>query len=241
MSIASNLYVVLVEPQYRGNVGAVARVMNNFGFLNLRLVGAIPEREDHVIAVHSEDILDNIEVFDSLEEALQDIDLTIAFSRRHGRKKTVDLTTDSLGEFVFNQPRGRTGLVFGRETYGLKDEEAEQCAVRCTIPTSGKLGSLNLAQAVAIAVYELAKIDREKAVTLTGRYASITQIKEMTTLIVANLTDIGYFQDGDKVKVRKSLESIFAKSYTSDKDLYFLKKMFERIGFLFAKKDHMIN
>jgi len=61
MSIASNLYVVLVEPQYRGNVGAVARVMNNFGFLNLRLVGAIPEREDHVIAVHSEDILDNAE------------------------------------------------------------------------------------------------------------------------------------------------------------------------------------
>ena len=76
------IHVILVEPIYEGNVGAVARIMNNFGFTSLRIVGSVPKKNDFYLAMHSEHILEEAQVFDSLKDASADLDRLIAFSRR---------------------------------------------------------------------------------------------------------------------------------------------------------------
>jgi tRNA (cytidine32/uridine32-2'-O)-methyltransferase len=150
-----NIYIILVEPIYKGNVGAVARIMRNFAYPHLRIVGAIPEKEDFVTAVHSEEILQTAVIFDTLQSAIQDLDRVIALSRRKGKKKLQDLNPRQLGCYVAESTDLKIGVVFGRETFGLTDEEAQICHLRCHICANPDFPSLNLAQAVAIVLYEV--------------------------------------------------------------------------------------
>ncbi len=225
-------YFVLVEPIYRGNVGAVARVLNNFGYTNLRIIGTVPTKGDHYLAVHSEEVMKNIKCFDSLEIALEDMDNIIAVSRRKGRKKKVDISAKNIETFMTDLPRGKTAFVFGRETYGLTDEEADLCPVRCIIPTDNRFTSLNLAQAVAIISYELhngkIKLTEKAPITLASKHS----IKNACSNIIKYLQDLEYFRNGDEIKTQKQLENIFFKSYTSDDNLYFLTKLFHRLTIL---------
>ena len=69
-----NLYIILVEPVYKGNIGAVSRIMHNFSFYNLRIVGKMPEKEDKILAMHSEMIMNKAEIFPDLKSSLHDID-----------------------------------------------------------------------------------------------------------------------------------------------------------------------
>lgn len=87
----NNIYIILVEPIYAGNVGAVARIINNFCIPHLRIVGSIPHKNDFYLAMHSEHIIENAPIFDTLAEAIADLDRVIAFSRRVGKLKPVDM------------------------------------------------------------------------------------------------------------------------------------------------------
>ncbi|MBW6515068.1 MAG: TrmJ/YjtD family RNA methyltransferase [Candidatus Cloacimonetes bacterium] len=226
----SEIIFILVEPVYRGNVGAAARVINNFGFSHLRLVGAVPQKEDYYLAVHSEEIMHNIEVFDDLSSAIQDIDNVIAVTRRFGRKKKTDLDVAEIGNFTQELYRGKTAFVFGRETYGLKDEEIELCPIRCLIPTNPEFPSLNLAQAVAIVCYELFNgLNDQKPLS---KLAKTEKVDKTIEQIIDSLLEIGYFENGDPRMTKKKLQNILLRSYTSDENLLFLTKMFHRISIL---------
>lgn len=236
----SDLVFILVEPQYRGNVGAAARVLHNFGFTQLRLVGAVPQKEDHYLAVHSDEIMENIRTFDDLSSALVDIDNAIALTRRCGRKKKTDLQVDQLGDFARKLFRGKTAFVFGRETFGLLDEEIALCPIRCMIPTNPEFSSLNLAQAVAIVSYELSRGLRvsEKKTKLADR----ENIDKSVEQIIDTLELIGYFENGTPDKTQKQLQNIFMRSYTTEENMKFLQKMFHRIAILFrdANRNYIV-
>jgi len=235
MSRDNDKVFVLVEPSYRGNIGAAARVLNNFGFSHLRLVGTIPQKEDHYLAVHSEEIMEQIEIFTDLKTALHDTGVAIALTRRSGKKKKTDLEVRELREFMTALPRAKTALVFGREAYGLKDEEIALCPIRCEIPTDESFGSLNLAQAVAIVAYELFGITPEKQPS--RKLAGQDNIEKSVNWIISRLTSIGYFRTGDPGNVERLLKSIFLRNYTRDEDLRFLEKMFHRIEVLFSIRE----
>lgn len=106
-------------------MGAIARILNNFCFSDLRIVGSIPKKNDFYLAMHSKEILENAKLFDTLEDALVDLDRVIAFSRRKGKHKPVDLSPMQMASYVHDLPQFKIGLVFGRETYGLTNDEAD--------------------------------------------------------------------------------------------------------------------
>lgn len=69
--------IVLVEPKYPGNVGAVARVMMNFGFRDLIIVSdsfSVDDEECRKMAVHAQEVLDNALILPNFEEALSMVD-----------------------------------------------------------------------------------------------------------------------------------------------------------------------
>lgn len=152
-------YVVLVEPKYNGNVGAVARTMMNFDVENLYLVN--PCELDNVCyarAMHATQILDNAKIFPSFKDATKDLDYLVATSSVESKTDKKHLRNpvllEDFAEKIY-ETKGNIGLIFGREDYGLFNEEIAACDIMLKIPTSENYPSLNLSHAVTIVLYSL--------------------------------------------------------------------------------------
>jgi len=151
----------MVEPKHEGNVGAVARAMKNFGFQDLWLVKPCTLGEESKRrAMHSIDVLEGATVVEDLGAALRDCDLVAATTGNPAvnEKKFLRLAL-SPDEFVdrARKSEGRVAVLFGREDFGLLNEELEKCDLLVTIPASPGYPVLNVSHAAAILFYELAK------------------------------------------------------------------------------------
>ena len=133
--------------------------MANFDFKELFLVNPCKlDDECQARAMHAYEIIDNAKIFTSFEDAIKDIDFLVATSsieskndKKHLRNAiALENLSDKLIEI-----EGKVGLVFGREDYGLFNEEIAVCDVMLKIPTSESYLSLNLSHAVALVLYSL--------------------------------------------------------------------------------------
>jgi len=146
--------------------------MRNFDFKNLILVNPCKlDDECYARAMHANDILDEAKLFDSYKDAIKKIDYLVATSsietqndKKHLRNA---ITVDALSEKLISL-EGDIGIVFGREDYGLFNEEIAECDALLKIPTSESYLSLNLSHAVGIVLYSLFirknTLDKEKVV-----------------------------------------------------------------------------
>lgn len=150
--------VILVGSEHDSNVGSVARVMKNFDFHDLFLVSPSAPIGFEAIkfAKHSNEILTNAKRFTHLAPAIKDMDLVIATSgvadRFSSELKNSIISfeiSDSFSDYK------RIGIVFGRESSGLTEEEIKLCDVVCFIPASKQHQVLNLSHAVGVILYEI--------------------------------------------------------------------------------------
>jgi TrmH family RNA methyltransferase len=152
-------YIILVEPKYSGNIGAVARVMMNFDFKNLYLVNPTDlDDESYIRAVHANKILDNATIFSSFDKAINKIDFLVATSSIESKKDKKHLRNSIILEKFcesVNEIEGKIGLVFGREDYGLYNDEIALCDLMLKIPASENYKALNLSHSVGIVLYSL--------------------------------------------------------------------------------------
>ncbi|AXI25454.1 rRNA methyltransferase [Methanofervidicoccus sp. A16] len=168
--------VILVNPKYSGNVGAIARCMKNFEVKELRIVGNknILDKEAYIRSVHAKDILDKALFYNSLEDAIEDIDLVVGTSgivSGDRNLKRVPITPRELAEKHL-ELKGKIGLVFGREDDGLTNRELDLCDLFLSIPTSPEYPVMNLSHAVAVILYELYISKLEKPFPVKMREAS---------------------------------------------------------------------
>lgn len=158
-----DLRVVLVDPENPLNVGFVARAMRAFGATDLVVASsawkALPA-EARVTGVCAPDILDGVRFEKDLAGALRGCDTAIAFSRRPTALRQNEFTLPAVPASV--NLKGRTALVFGRESAGLSRAEAALCPYLARIPCKNGV-SLNLGQAVAVALFSLTATDGEHA------------------------------------------------------------------------------
>jgi tRNA/rRNA methyltransferase len=156
------IQIVLVEPIYEGNIGFSARVMKNFGFCDLVLVGGCEVGDEaKARAAHAQDVLSNARRM-AIGEVFSGSTLTVAttgevnksvcrsmrmpfFSPKELREKIAGLS-------------GNVAVLFGQENWGLRNEIVQQCDMVCSIPTSREYPILNLSHAIGIVCYELAAI-----------------------------------------------------------------------------------
>jgi len=158
--------LVLVEPEGPANIGMVARTMKNFGFSRLVLVRPNLTEESYAYAVHAKDILERAVIVDTFDEALGLFDLTVGTTGKPGKRfipYRAPLYPWELRETLKGYT-GEVGLFFGRESIGLKNDELERLDLTVTIPTSDAYPVMNLAQAVAVILYELSKVKPEPSV-----------------------------------------------------------------------------
>jgi tRNA/rRNA methyltransferase len=155
-----NCRVVLVRPQFAANLGATARIMRNMGLTDLVLLAphADPaDRQARQLSTHGETILEKARSVSELGEAVADCRLVAATSARTGKLMRgpfgpPEEIVPQLAEVGLSRP---VALVFGPESSGLTNEEVVRCHFLIHIPTDPGYPALNLAQAVAICLYEL--------------------------------------------------------------------------------------
>ncbi|MFL5578126.1 MAG: RNA methyltransferase [Gemmatimonadaceae bacterium] len=156
-SVLAAVSVVLYEPQDPINIGATVRAMKNMGVSDLRLVRPVPYDLNRIeqIAHDTADVYRRIRHFDTLEEALADCVRVAAFVGKPRAAKWERHDPRSVAEhFMGYAPEGRVAYLFGREDHGLPNAALDHAHVTVTIPTTAH-ASLNLAQAVLVALYEL--------------------------------------------------------------------------------------
>src|ERR1700685_438596 len=120
--------VILVEPQLGENIGMAARAMGNFGLTRLRIVNprdGWPNTSAQRAAAGADHILDHVELFDTVEQAVADCTLLFATTARaHDQAKPVGGAEAAARQIAADIDGGGTvGILFGRERYGLQNEE----------------------------------------------------------------------------------------------------------------------
>lgn len=151
--------IVMVETSHPGNIGAAARAMKNMYLETLYLVKPrrFPDEEATVRASRADDILENVTVCDTLQQALQGCSMIFGASARSLRSLPwPQLDARASAELVVQQePATEVALVFGREHSGLTNEELALCNYLLHIPTNTEYSSLNVAAAIQVVTYEL--------------------------------------------------------------------------------------
>ncbi|WP_080800088.1 RNA methyltransferase [Desulfamplus magnetovallimortis] len=153
----SNITVVLHQPGYPENIGSAARAMCNMGIGKLIVVE--PRNYNHEaaakLATHSaKQILEQMEIYESLKDALAPFHYIVGTTARLGGQRVVESPREVAERVAHLSLNNSIAMLFGREDRGLSNEELKLCHTLVNIPTSG-FSSLNLAQAVMVVCYEL--------------------------------------------------------------------------------------
>lgn len=182
--------VILVEPKSEGNVGAVARVMKNFGVEELVLVR--PPRlgnEAKGRAMHAWDLVEAARHAPDFDDAIGGCDFLVGTSARIPLDERSHLRNPISARDLPSRlasMSGTVGLLLGREDFGLFNEELEACDVLVTIPTTDQYKSLNLSHAAAVLLYELYAHERAgdvKRLTPMSEEMKLTFQRAMDRLI----------------------------------------------------------
>jgi tRNA/rRNA methyltransferase len=168
-SLLHRCRVVLVRPQIAANVGATARVMRNMGLRELVLVAPeadIHDRQARQLATHGEAILDQARIVADFGAAVGDCVFVAGTSARTGglfRRQSVGTPDEVTPRLLDALAAGPAALVFGPEPTGLSNAEVTRCHYLIHIPADPEYPALNLAQAVAVCLYELRRAWRKWA------------------------------------------------------------------------------
>ena len=239
----SRVRVVLVEPQEPMNVGAVARAMRNFGLSRLYLVNPAPRvgppwaREAYWLAVHAEEVLDRAVAVSTLEDALAGVHLVVATTGRPRELYPAPVVP------VWEVPRhvlpvrGEVALVFGRETFGLTNEELDLAHLVGTIPTAPEQPSLNLAQAVVVFAYELYKGALANGEGEREELASTEALEALFADLGRYILEIGFTDPHRHPYAMRRLRRILHKARLSPGEAQLLRGLLHQSRYAMGKKD----
>jgi TrmH family RNA methyltransferase len=203
----SQLRVVLVRSRNPLNIGAAARAMSNFGFQNLRLVTPWePSFLGARSAVGASQVLLNAEVYGSVAEAVADCGLVVGTSAVGERELHHPLRALQQGaELIRRQlTTAPVAVLFGSEKFGLSNEDLSHCHWLMRIPTRDEHISMNLGQAVAVCLYELARGAANDFETSEQRAASAEEVERISQVLFEALCVSGYVQaPGEDIALEK--------------------------------------
>src|SRR5438270_6534564 len=224
--------VILVEPQLGENIGMAARAMGNFALSRLRIVNprdGWPNISAQRAAAGADHILNNVELFDTVQQAVADCSLLFATTARaHDQAKLVVPPEAAAREIAAEITGGGTvGILFGRERWGLTNEEVARANRIVTFPVNPGFASLNLAQAVLLMGYEWFKLATEGqlpfAMPERSERASQHQMDAFFENLVRELDKVEFLRPAEKRETMLvNLRNIFNRMEPTKQDMHTL-------------------
>ena len=227
----NHISFILHKPQLSENIGACARAIKNFNFKKLVLINPKPIfPNDKILAtsVGAKNIINQSKRYDTLEQALNKIDIVIATSARFRNKNIKHINLEDLKKINFKK---KIGFLFGSEASGLSNEEISYANYTLQIPTNPDFKSLNLSHSLIIIAQYVANVIKLKSVPFKKskkvKSASKKEIQSMFSLCIKNLDEINFFKPKEKrPKMLENLRNIFYKMDLSDKETRILSSVF---------------
>lgn len=238
--------VILCEPQLGENIGTTARAMANFGLWDLRLVNprdGWPNERAVAAASRADHVIERVRVFETTEAAIADLSLVYATTaRRRDLQKPVLGPEEASAKLVSHINGGAgAGLLFGRERYGLLNEEISLADAIVTLPVEAAFASLNIAQAVLILSYEWRRqSDLGNALPFTGGLDAPASRQELFGLfgqLEETLDRTGFFKtEGKRPLMVNNLRAIFSRASLTEQEIRTLRGVISSIDRLHERQ-----
>ncbi|NLR96249.1 RNA methyltransferase [Rhizobium sp. P38BS-XIX] len=232
--LAEGPAIILVEPQMGENIGMVARAMANFGLVELRLVNprdGWPNERAQATASKADHIIEATKVYETLEQAIADLNFVYATTARErdGYKpvRSPVVAAETL-RTKFKAGEG-TGILFGRERWGLTNEEVALADEIVTFPVNPAFASLNIAQAVLLMSYEWMKSGMEDVAevpfqAIEQRPSTKDQLFGLFDQLEEALDARNYFHPaGKKPKMVDNLRAVLSRRAFTEQEISVLR------------------
>ena len=232
MSKLDNIIVVFNRPQDPVNIAATVRVMKNMGVKQLRLVK--PEAYDpwrvEGVAHGTRDIVQAIRHYDTLPDALADCVKVAAFAGKRRASKWMMATPRELAPIALDAAAdGPVALLFGQEDHGLPNDALDLAQILVTIPTT-EHSSLNLAQAVMVALYELHVAAGDATRTLAPPRKDAPppthlEWEQALANVQEALTAIRFFRTRNEDHIMRTTRSLLSRADPNARELTLVRAM----------------
>jgi TrmH family RNA methyltransferase len=225
--------IVIVEIEGEINLGSICRLMRNFGFDELYLVNPKLDLNNlstaYGFAMHAKELLKDIKMVSSLEEACVDVDILIGttaiVASAISNPLRVPIPPEELENMI--DLSGKTAIIFGREGTGLTNEELNSCDLVVTIPSDSEYPTLNIAQAAAIILYSIFRLEKGRK---HARFRAASQIeKDKLFEYFSRLLDKIGFMDAKRPIVLRIFRNIIGRAFISGRECHTLLGVFRKL------------
>jgi len=221
--------VILVEPEKAGNIGAVARSMKNFALSDLWIVNPKTPltMEARAFAMHGYDVLKKAKRVKTIKQAVRNLNLVVGTSAIVATSRSnitrVPITPIDLAHRIATF-EGNVGIVFGRESAGLSNEELEYCDLMVTIPANRNYNVLNISSAASIIFYELFRT----RMTRPGPPLASHTVKTRLLIEFSQLVIQSGVQAHKRNLLQRSFRNLISRSFITRREASLLVGLFRR-------------
>lgn len=234
-----NITIILVDTKIPENIGAAARAINNMGIERLILVNPKRIDRDKMLksgTIHSERIIDSIEIFSDLKDAIGRFGFIVGTTARLGTFRPAMTAPESLAQrLVEISQNNEIAILFGSEDKGLSNEHLQYCHTITTIPTA-EFSSLNLAQAVLIVCYEIFKASVINSESSIPRLANSFELEGMYDHLNDVLLKIGYLNPQNPTLWMLYVRRFFSRIQLRAREVRLIRGICRQIAWYTDKK-----
>ena len=228
--------ILLMEIEKPENLGSIARVMKNFGFNRLSLIGPKIQKTDEkaaIVSKHAKDILKKSKIIK--KTGMKKYDYLIGTTAVLGTDYNIprnSISPEQLAQMLsgINHKKSKIGILIGREGSGLTNEEIAGCNILVTIPSSRKYGTLNVSHALAIVLYELSKkISIENSLSHIAP-ASGKDLEVIEMYMDDILKNTEFTTEEKKDTQKKVWKRIFGKAFLSKREAFAVMGLLRKLA-----------
>lgn len=235
MNLKSELInIVLVETSHPGNIGSVARAMKTMGLSKLSLINPrkFPSGEANALSGNATDILENAQVYKTIEDAIKTSTFVYATSSRNRTIQWPTINVEEGAELILNQTTAEKeiSILFGREDRGLTNEELQLANTHIEIPANPDYPVLNLAMSAQILSYEIFKASHNTEARDWHDYPEVdsANLQMLIDHFIETAVNIGVIHPENPKKIISRIKRMFSRLHPDEMEASFLR------GFLAA-------
>ncbi len=230
MTLETNLInIVLVDTIHPGNIGSVARAMKTMGLQRLSLVNprVFPSGESTALAGNATDVLENANIFNSINDAIKDSTFVYATSARDRSIQWPIMNAEQAANDICNvvNSKKEVSIVFGKEDRGLTNEELELANKLIEIPANSEYPVLNLAMSAQVICYEILKASSDDTNREWRDYPEVNsdQLQRLIDHFIETAVDIDVIDPDNPKKIISRIKRMFTRLQPDEMEASFMR------------------